>query len=202
MCAENANSANLKQGAYLALTRLRIHSGGIIPLVLLILGKWNPVMFAIGAALIVLGQSLRLCSAGILRKNEELSRSGPYALCRNPLYLGTILIQLGFGLLSGSWALALLAFTWFSLVYAWVILLEEKWLIRLFGEPYRDYLRTTPRLLPTVSSLEKMFAGCAFSWKQVKVNRELKSAAASVIGALLFLIKYAFALWSIPLSLW
>ena len=194
--------AKLKQGTYLMLMRVRIYSGGLFPLALFILGRWHPLMFTLGAISIVLGESLRLYSAGVLRKNEELSRSGPYALCRNPLYLGTILIQLGFGLLSGSWVLTLITLVWFIFIYTWVILLEEKWLANLFGAEYTDYLRTTPRLLPSFRSFSAMGKGVQHSWKQAKVNHELKSAAISVIGILLFLIKYIFALWSLPLNLW
>lgn len=194
--------AKLKQGTYLTLMRVRIYSGGVFPLALLILGRWNPLVFALGVVFIALGEALRLYSAGVLRKNEELSRNGPYALCRNPLYLGTILIQLGFGLLSGSLVLALITLAWFIFIYTWVILLEERWLASLFGAQYRDYLRTTPRLLPTFGSLAAMGEGVHHSWKQAKVNHELKSAAISVIGTLLFLIKYIFALWSLPLNLW
>lgn len=192
----------LKQGAYLVLMRVRIYSGGIFPLALLILGRWNPLMFVLGVVLIALGETLRLYSAGMIHKDKELSRTGPYAMCRNPLYLGTILIQIGFGLLSGSWALALATLVWFIFIYTWVILLEEKWLTKLFGTEYQDYLKTTPRLLPTFRSLSAISEGVQHSWKQAKVNHELKSAAISVIGTLLFLIKYIFALWSLPLNLW
>jgi len=194
--------ARLKQGTYLVLMRVRIYSGGIFPLALLILGRWNPVMFALGVVWIALGESLRLYSAGMIHKDKELSRTGPYAMCRNPLYLGTILIQLGFGLLSGSWLLALITLAWFIFVYTWFILLEEKWLANLFGDEYRDYLRTTPRLLPSLHSLAAISRNVRHSWKQAKVNHELKSAALSVLGVLLFLIKYIFALWSLPLNLW
>jgi hypothetical protein len=182
--------------------RVRIYSGGLFPLALLIFGRWSPLMFVLGVVFIALGESLRLYSAGMIHKDKELSRTGPYAMCRNPLYLGTILIQLGFGLLSGSWLLALITLAWFVFIYTWFILLEEKWLAGLFGAEYADYLRTTPRLLPTFRSLAAMRKGVQHSWKQAKVNHELKSAAISVIGTLLFLIKYIFALWSLPLKLW
>ncbi len=202
MDASSPKPAKLKQGTYLVLMRVRIYSGGLFPLAMLVIGRWDPVMFALGVVWIALGESLRLYSAGVLRKNEELSRSGPYAMCRNPLYLGTILIQLGFGLLSGSWLLALIALAWFAFIYTWVILLEEKWLADLFGGDYRDYLHATPRLLPSLRSLSSLGGNVKFSWKQAKVNHELKSAVASVIGIAFFLIKYAFALWSLPLNLW
>jgi len=49
-------------------------------------------VFAVGVALIGIGEGLRLWATGHLQKNQELTTSGPFAYVRNPLYLGTLLI--------------------------------------------------------------------------------------------------------------
>jgi protein-S-isoprenylcysteine O-methyltransferase Ste14 len=185
--------AKLKQGTYLALTRVRLLVGGLVPLALLVLGRWNLWMFLLGVVWIALGAALRLYASGVLHKNEELSRTGPYALCRNPLYLGTILIQFGIALLAGSWIYTAITLVIFSVIYMWVILLEERWLSGLFGDVYKEYLRATPRLLPTSKSFSAMYGAAPFSWKQAKVNREIKSMIAPAAAILLFLIKYSSA---------
>jgi protein-S-isoprenylcysteine O-methyltransferase Ste14 len=192
MSSDAPKPAVLKQGAYLVLMRVRIYVGGLVPLALLILGHWQLWMFLIGIVWIALGAALRIYSAGIIHKDRELSTTGPYALCRNPLYLGTILIQFGIGLLSGSWLYTAIALVIFIGIYTWVILLEERWLAGLFGDVYKEYLRTTPRLLPAVRSLSMMSREAPFSWKQAKVNRELKSRIAPAAAVILFLIKYVF----------
>jgi protein-S-isoprenylcysteine O-methyltransferase Ste14 len=183
--------AVLKQGAYLVLTKVRIYVGGLVPLALLLLGRWQLWMFLLGIVWIAIGAALRIYAAGIIHKDRELSTNGPYALCRNPLYLGTILIQFGIGLLSGNWFYTAIALVIFTGIYTWVIMLEERWLAGLFGDAFKEYLRTTPRLLPTVRSLGMMSREAPFSWKQAKVNRELKSMIAPAAAVLLFLIKYA-----------
>jgi protein-S-isoprenylcysteine O-methyltransferase Ste14 len=148
-------------------------------------------MFLIGIVWIALGAALRIYSAGIIHKDRELSITGPYALCRNPLYLGTILIQFGLGLLSGSWLYTAATLVIFLGIYTWVILLEERWLTGLFGDVYKEYLRTTPRLLPAIHSLAAMSGQVPFSWKQARMNHELKSMIAPAAAVILFLIKYA-----------
>jgi len=192
----------LKSGAYLVLTRLRLNLGLVAPLLLLVFGKLVVAMFIAGAILIALGAALRLYSAGVIRKDQQLQRTGAYALCRNPLYLGTLTMMLGFGLLSGYWSLALLALLVFGILYWQVIRLEEIWLIDIFGEAYRDYIRETPRLLPTFSSLRKSLERVPYSLKQAQANHEFTTAVVSVLGILIFLIKYVLALWILPLNLW
>ncbi len=50
----------------------------------------------LGGLLVVGGLALRSWSAGILRKNAELTMAGPYGLIRNPLYVGSFLMMFGF----------------------------------------------------------------------------------------------------------
>jgi protein-S-isoprenylcysteine O-methyltransferase Ste14 len=52
--------------------------------------------FWIGVGLIVLGELVRIWAAGHLVKNKELTTTGPYAHVKNPLYVGTFLIMVGF----------------------------------------------------------------------------------------------------------
>ena len=144
---------------------------------------------------------LRLFSAGVIRKNDELTRSGPYALCRNPLYLGTLLIQVGFGLLSGSWLLAIVGLLFFLWLYHLVITYEERWLVHRFGKDYLDYMREVPRMTPRLAGWGQMVLKSGFSLERLRANRELGSALAAIIGILLFLLKYALG-WNLPFNLW
>lgn len=192
----------LKSGAYLALTHLRINLGLAAPLLLLIMGKPVWTMFSAGAVLIVLGAGIRLYSAGVIRKDRRLQRTGPYALCRNPLYLGTLVMMAGFGLISGYWSLTLLTLLAFGLLYWQVIRLEQRWLVSIFGDAYGDYIRETPCLLPTFGSLRKSLERVPYSLKQARANHELKTSIGSAVAILVFLLKYAFGLWVLPLNLW
>src|SRR5499427_1021080 len=56
----------------------------------------------IGAAVALPGLLLRAWASGHLRKNEALATTGPYAYTRNPLYLGSFLIGIGFTIAAGQ----------------------------------------------------------------------------------------------------
>ena len=58
---------------------------------------------AIGAISIVPGLLIRALASGHVRKNEALATSGPYAYTRNPLYLGSLLMGVGFAIAARSW---------------------------------------------------------------------------------------------------
>jgi protein-S-isoprenylcysteine O-methyltransferase Ste14 len=106
--------------------------------------QWVPV--AIAAT--VLGAGLRAWAAGTVFKNEILATSGPYSIVRHPLYLGNILIFIGFNLLNNeAWAwLLTVSFLWFY--YPSAITYEDGKLEQLFGQQWRDWRARTPALIP------------------------------------------------------
>ncbi len=83
------------------------------------------------------------------RKSESVITEGPYSICRNPLYVGTFLIGVALALFLQS-LLVLVAVVLGMAVYAsGTIPAEEVFLGEKFGAPYSDYLRRTPRYLPS-----------------------------------------------------
>jgi len=84
----------------------------------------------------------------MIQKDHVVWRGGPYRLLRHPAYAGTLISYLGFGLAIGSWVGA---FVWVALVaagYVPRIRVEEAELTRALGDSYRDYARSTARLVP------------------------------------------------------
>lgn len=79
---------------------------------------------------------------------RRLITAGPYALVRNPLYLGTLLISGGVALMSGSWMVLAVSTALFWSGYAAIIRWEESRLDDQFGAVYREYFDTVPRLVP------------------------------------------------------
>lgn len=77
---------------------------------------------------------------------------GPYRYVRNPMYMGGLLLLLGFGLYEHSVSILLMALTLFLVVHLMVVLYEEPTLRKLFGESYDQYCRTTRRWVPGLSS--------------------------------------------------
>jgi protein-S-isoprenylcysteine O-methyltransferase Ste14 len=107
---------------------------------------------ALGVPVVVAGAGLRGWGAGHLVKTDRLAVSGPYAHLRHPLYAGTLLIALGFGLGLGGvllWmALPALLLWFFALYFPRKERIESARLERRFGEPYRRYRAEVRALLP------------------------------------------------------
>ena len=120
----------------------------------------QPLLFATGMVLVVLGSLLRrYCWRTLgqyftgdvqVRAEQPVIRTGPYRLVRHPSYTGGILMNAGIGLALCSWAsLGLLTVT-AILTYAYRVRIEERALLATLGEPYRDYMRESKRFVPYV----------------------------------------------------
>lgn len=106
----------------------------------------------LGQVLIVAGVLGRLwCTLHIGgRKNRDLVTTGPYALCRNPLYLFSFLLGLGVTMVFQNSLMLLLFLPLFALFHGVAVILEERKLAALFGESYENYRREVPRFLPAL----------------------------------------------------
>lgn len=97
--------------------------------------------------LVLPGLWLRAYASGYVKKNAELTTTGPYAHTRNPLYLGSMLIAFGFAGASASWIIAVSLAVLFAIIYVPTIQSEEAYLRVHFPE-FDQYARQVPRLLP------------------------------------------------------
>jgi hypothetical protein len=102
-------------------------------------------------ALVLPGLWLRAYASGFVKKNRELTVTGPYAHVRNPLYLGSVLIAAGFAVALLSWAVALVLALGFAAIYVPVIASEERFLRATFTG-FDDYCRQVPRLIPRLTA--------------------------------------------------
>jgi protein-S-isoprenylcysteine O-methyltransferase Ste14 len=138
---------------------------------------------AMGGAVAALGVLLRAMASGHVKKNEELATTGPYAYCRNPLYLGSIIIAIGFAIASRDVSVAIAIVLLFVAIYVPVIRSEEVFLRRHFPE-FEDYARRVPRLLPRTVWWSGLTAG--FSRALYKQHREYNAfiGAAAMLAAL------------------
>ncbi|WP_410786313.1 methyltransferase family protein [Kribbella sp. C-35] len=96
---------------------------------------------------IVIAGALQAAAANDLARPERLVTSGPYALSRNPMYVGWVLAQLGIGLITGSgWILATVPAVGAGLHRD--VVREERRLARTFGDEYERYSERVGRYLP------------------------------------------------------
>ena len=143
----------------------------------------QPAAVAWSLALVVPGLWLRGYAAGYVKKNRELTVTGPYAHTRNPLYLGSMLIAAGFTVALLSWPVALVLAAGFAVIYIPVIASEERFLRAAFPE-YDDYCRRVPRLIPRLipaPNPKGKSAPGAFSFALYRKHREYNA----VLGAAL-----------------
>ena len=144
----------------------------------------------IGAAVSLLGLALRAWAAGHIRKNAELATSGPYAFTRNPLYLGSFLLGLGFTVASGQLLLGLLFAALFLGIYLPVMRVEASTMGQLFGSQYEAYRRAVPLFFPRITPFrEGQSARTRFDATLYLRYREYRAALGLVIAWGLLLIK-------------
>jgi len=128
--------------------KVRLWLGYIYLLLLLVISHPMMPFLYIGIYVITFGIIIRLAAASALIKDDQLCTSGIYALTRNPLYLGSAVIGLGFAFLSASrWA-----FVYYFIVlvpaYLRMIRLEEDYLSKLHPDEFRKYKFEVPAFFP------------------------------------------------------
>ncbi len=147
---------------------------------------WRSI--ALGAIVIVPGLLIRALASGHVRKNEALATSGPYAHTRHPLYLGSLLIGLGFALAARSLWVGIALVVVFLAIYLPVIRDEEAFLRGKFRE-FEEYAARVPRMLPrlTRASSAAGEASDGFSWDLYLKHREYNAllGAAAMVAALM-----------------
>ncbi|MFP3948340.1 MAG: methyltransferase family protein [Longimicrobiales bacterium] len=128
--------------------RIRLKAIWLLLIPFLILARPTPGLLVAGGCIASLGTAIRAWAAGCIKKQRELTTTGPYAHTRNPLYLGSLLIGIGVTVAGGRWIFTALFVLFFLLVYRQTMKNEEALLEREFGEAYRRYREEVPRLLP------------------------------------------------------
>jgi protein-S-isoprenylcysteine O-methyltransferase Ste14 len=114
--------------------------------------------FWLGVATMIAGSLLRLhcrrmlgssfTGAVIVRPGHEVVERGAYRYVRHPSYTAGALIFLGVGLALGNWIAALIIMAGVALVFGYRVSVEERTLLSVIGEPYRDYMARTKRFVP------------------------------------------------------
>jgi protein-S-isoprenylcysteine O-methyltransferase Ste14 len=163
--------------------RIRVPSGFVLAAVYLWLAKPGALSLLIGAPFILAGLVIRGMASGHLKKNEELATTGPYAYTRNPLYLGSLIIAVGFAIAAKSWWIALIMVAVFLAIYLPVIRAEESYLTQRFPE-FPEYAGRVPRFIPRQS--EGSRTASSFTWGLYWKHREYNAilGTLAIIAAL------------------
>jgi protein-S-isoprenylcysteine O-methyltransferase Ste14 len=157
--------------------RIRVPSGFVLAGLYVWLAKPSAISIASGIPFVVAGLLLRGVASGHLQKNEQLATSGPYAYTRNPLYLGSVVMVVGFVIAARSIWIALITLALFVGIYLPVVLGEESHLAKQFPE-FSEYARRVPRFVPRLS--QSSSPPGAFSWQLYRKHREYNA----ILGAM------------------
>jgi len=168
--------------------RWRVRAGYPMAAMVLFLARPVPKSVLAGGIVGVVGLFARARAAGYLHKQEALTRTGPYAYTRNPLYLGSAILMLGAAIAMHSWISALILGAYFAVFYSAVMKQEEKELRLHHGVAFEEYARRVPLFFPRLSAAKIAGSSAtAFSLAQYRKNREYRAAIGFllVIGLLL-----------------
>lgn len=139
----------------------------------------------IGLDLVLIGIGIRSWAGGVISKGSALACTGPYSLTRHPLYVGSLLMTVGFCTLLADGRNVWIAIVATALLYLVRLSREEYTLEAKFGENWRQYVARTallfPRRLPVA-------LGCHWSFRQWLKNREYRALIAALVG--LFALKF------------
>jgi len=159
-----------------------------LPLIVLVFaffppGTWpaiEPWPLVFGLILALAGEAIRVHSCGHAAEGtsgrestfraDDLNTSGFYSICRNPLYLGNLLLMGGILLVyANPWAL-LLGMSFLGLQYHFVILAEEYYLGNKYGAEFEAFRDSAPRLLPAPAKWrnpDRPFQGSRVIWQEI-----------------------------------
>lgn len=150
-------------------------------------GWWH-----LGAVLAAAGIGIRLWASGYIKKNRELATDGPYAFVRHPLYVGNLLIAIGFATASGLW------WAWLMLAIFWLVFYpdairdEDAKLERLFGDNWRVWSARTRALMPRLTRYPSAGDDDASFWS---FRHSLQNNGEPVIAVLLGVCLYLLYRW-------
>ena len=162
------------------------------------LAEPTPGRFALGGVFVIAGMVIRAWGAGHLVKTDELIVTGPYAHLRHPLYAGTLLLGVGFGIICGTIGLVVLVVFFLPVFWLYYAPYKERVegdrLEARYGEAYAAYRAAVPALFPSLSGWRPpdhlgIATDTRWSSERFFANDEL----GTVIGILAALCLLAFA---------
>jgi Phospholipid methyltransferase len=118
---------------------------------------------------------------------EELVTQGIFNHCRNPLYVGNILMLAGVGVLSNSLLYVTVVLPVFLFIYQAIVLAEENFLRNKFGPSYDVYCKKVNRWFINPVGIGKTFASIKFNWRRYML-KEYNTICVWLIGIVLVLL--------------
>jgi hypothetical protein len=174
-----ATIARLRARLAEALARRRVALGFMVGAVALWLAQPTRGTLAIGTAIAVGGECLRVWAAGHLNKARDVTASGPYRWLAHPLYVGSSLMGVGLAVIADHFVVTALIVFYLVVTLSAAVTSEEAFLRRTFGERYARYRRGDR------SDEDKR----RFSFARAFANREHRAIVGLAVAILLLVLK-------------
>jgi len=168
-----------RTAAAVTLARLRVPLGFVLGFVVLWLAQPTARTIAIGTAIAIGGECLRVWAAGHLNKAREVTTSGPYRWFAHPLYLGSSVMGVGLAVIADHLAVTVLIALYLVVTLSAAVSSEETFLRRTFGDRYERYRR---------GDRAAEHRG-RFSLAQAVANHEHRALIGLVVAVLLLIVK-------------
>lgn len=167
-------------------SRYRVPVGWALGVLVVALASPTASSLLLALPLAVAGEAIRVWASGHIEKTRTLATGGPYAHCRNPLYVGSLLIALAVGVAAASPWVVLAVAAYFLAFYPSVMREEAAFLARTFPEPYAAWAKAVPAFWPRPTPGGPRQS--RFEWSRVARNREWRTVLAlPLVAVLLFL---------------
>lgn len=178
-----------------------------IVFVTLLLGRHWPIvrdpsidywLIGAGAFIALAGQTIRAVTVGLAYVKRggkdkkvyaaSLVQGGMFAHCRNPMYLGNLVIVAGMAVASNSLPFLALGVPFFAFAYRCIVAAEEDYLRRTFGPEFESYCARVHRFLPDPRGIAATFRGMQFHWRRLLV-KEYQTPFLWMVGLLLLVMR-------------
>ena len=172
------------------LQRIRVPLGFIFAAVFFVFAEPTAATLITGGVMAIIGLLIRAWASGHIRKAKQLATSGPYAYTRNPLYIGSFIIGLGFTVAAGVWWLALIFSALYIGIYLPVMRVERDDVRSIFGDEYDEYQNNVPMLIPRLTPWRKSIE--RFDFRLYLQYREYRAALGTAAALAVLAAKAVF----------
>ena len=138
----------------------------------------------VGGGLAALGELIRIWASGHIEKTHRLATGGPYAHTRNPLYVGSVVMALGFLVIARHPVAVTAGLAYLVVFYPVIIREEAKFLRGKFQDAYHDWALQVPIFFPRLTPAGPRAS--KFEVARVLANHEWRTVLGLVLlGALM-----------------
>ena len=177
--------------------RLRLLVVYLVAAALIWVARPTATSLILGLLPVVLGEGIRLRATGYLHKTDRLTVAGPYGFVRHPLYLGTLLISVGFAAMASTGAAYGLALAFGLIFFAYYLpyknRIEGARLESLYGDEYRRYAAAVPRVIPRLYRYVPVGHEATAGWTRARFsdNNEIGTALTVSVGVVAMWVRWA-----------